>query len=259
MSDPVIKAAGIVRLLGSGAGQVRALRNVSLDLRSGELTLLMGPSGSVKTTLLCVLGGLLSPTEGEVHIRGVPIANAAPGTLAKIRRDHIGFVFQSYRLFRALTVLDNVRLALDVCGVPSRAAIARSRDVLAKVDLSHKERAFPHELSGGEQQRVAIARAIVGRPSAILADEPTGALDSENGQTIMTLLADIARDPSHAHAVLVVTHDLRTRAFADRIVHIEDGQIRSEESGETARVKRFPAGFVAPSAPDAPKISLASR
>jgi len=257
MSDPVIEAAGVVRLLGSGAGQVRALRNVSLKLQSGELTLLMGPSGSGKTTLLCVLGGLLSPTEGEVHIRGVPLANADPGTLAKIRRDHIGFVFQSYRLFRALSVLDNVRMALDVRGLPSRAAIARSREVLAKVNLSEKERAFPHELSGGEQQRVAIARAIVGRPSAILADEPTGALDSESGQTIMTLLADIARDPSHA--VLVVTHDLRTRAFADRIVHIEDGQIRSEESGETARVKRFPAGFVAPSAEDAPKVSLASR
>ena len=257
MSDPVIEAAGIVRLLGSGAGQVRALRNVSLTLQSGELTLLMGPSGSGKTTLLCVLGGLLSPTEGEVRIKGVSLANADPGTLAKIRRDHIGFVFQSYRLFRTLSVLDNVRLALDVREVSTRAAIARSREVLAKVNLSEKERAFPHELSGGEQQRVAIARAIVGRPSAILADEPTGALDSESGQTIMTLLADIASDPSHA--VLVVTHDLRTRAFADRIVHIEDGQIRSEESGETARVKRFPAGFVAPSAEDAPKVSLASR
>ena len=251
MSDPVIEASGVVRLLGSGAGQVRALRNVSLKLHSGELTLLMGPSGSGKTTLLCVLGGLLSPTEGEVHIRGVPLANAGPAALAKIRRDHIGFVFQSYRLFRTLTVLDNVRLALDVRDVPSGVAIARSREVLAKVDLSNKERAFPHELSGGEQQRVAIARAIVGRPSAILADEPTGALDSENGHTIMALLADIAKDPSHA--VLVVTHDLRTRAFADRIVHIEDGQIRGEESGEAARVKKFPAAFVAPPAQDAPK------
>lgn len=257
MKDPVIKAVGVVRLLGSGAGQVRALRNVSLELQSGELTLLMGPSGSGKTTLLCVLGGLLAPTEGEVHIKGVPLANADPGTLAKIRRDHIGFVFQSYRLFPALTVLDNVRLALDVRDVPSRMAIARSRDVLAKVDLSHKARAFPHELSGGEQQRVAIARAIVGRPSVILADEPTGSLDSENGQTIMTLLADIASDSSHA--VLVVTHDLRTRAFADRIVHIEDGQVRSEESGEAARLKKFPAAFVAPSGQDPPKVVLTGR
>lgn len=237
MSEPVIKATGVVRLLGSGAGQVRALRNVSLELRSGELTLLMGPSGSGKTTLLCVLGGLLAPTEGEVHIKGAPLANADPGALAKIRREHIGFIFQSYRLFPALTVLDNVRLALDVRDVSSRSAISRSRDVLAKVDLTHKERAFPHELSGGEQQRVAIARAIVGRPSVILADEPTGSLDSENGQTIMALLADIAKDPSHA--VLVVTHDPRTLAFADRVIHIEDGQIRSEESGETARVNRL--------------------
>jgi putative ABC transport system ATP-binding protein len=154
-------------------------------------------------------------------------------------------------------VLDNVRLALDVRGVRSRRAIARAREVLAQVDLSHKERALPHELSGGEQQRVAIARAIVGRPSAILADEPTGALDSENGQTIMTLLADIAKDPSHA--VLVVTHDLRTRSFADRIVHIEDGQIRGEESGETARVRRFQSAFGVTSAQDAPKALLTER
>jgi len=146
---------------------------------------------------------------------------------------------------------------MEIAG--ARDAKARAQRLLDEVGLTGRAHHYPSQLSGGEQQRVAIARAIVGRPSAILADEPTGALDSESGQTIMTLLADIARDPSHAHAVLVVTHDLRTRAFADRIVHIEDGQIRSEESGETARVKRFPAGFVAPSAPDAPKISLASR
>jgi putative ABC transport system ATP-binding protein len=242
MSDPVIDARRVVRLFGSGSGQVRALRSVSLSLRSGELTLLMGPSGSGKTTLLCILGGLLSPTEGEVTVRGVCLTHAAPSALAKIRRDHIGFVFQSYRLFPTLTALDNVRLALDVRGVPSRAALARSRDVMAKVGLSHKETTFPHELSGGEQQRVAIARAIVGRPSAILADEPTGALDSENGHAVMTLLADIARDLSHA--VLVVTHDVRTRAFADRVIHIEDGQIRGEETGEAARERRFPSAVV---------------
>jgi putative ABC transport system ATP-binding protein len=238
MSDPVIQATGVTRLLGKGAAQVRALRNVSLKLHSGELTLLMGPSGSGKTTLLCVLGGLLSPTEGDVHVRGVPLANATPATLAKIRRDHIGFVFQSYRLFPALTALDNVRLALDVRDVADKTSIARAREVLAQVDLSHKERSFPHELSGGEQQRVAIARAIVGRPSAVLADEPTGALDSENGHAIMTLLAEIAKDPSRA--VLVVTHDPRIRGFANRIVHIEDGQIRNEESVEPGRIKRFP-------------------
>jgi len=225
MSDPVIEASGIVRLLGTGAAQVRALRNVSLTLQSGELTLLMGPSGSGKTTLLC--------------IRGMSLVNAAPGTLARIRRDHIGFVFQSYRLFPTLTVLDNIRLALDIRDVSSTAQIARSKDVLAKVGLSHKERAFPHELSGGEQQRVAIARAIVGRPSAILADEPTASLDSENGHAIMTLLAEIAKDASHA--VLVVTHDPRTKAFADRILNIEDGRIRCEEFREPPKLRRFPA------------------
>jgi len=239
MSDTVIQASHIDRLLGSGAAQVRALRNVSLQLRSGEFTLLMGPSGSGKTTLLCVLGGLLSPTEGEVRIRGVSLANAAPGTLAKIRRDHIGFVFQSYRLFPTLTVLDNVRLALDIRDISPAAQIVRAKQVLAKVGLSHKERSLPHELSGGERQRVAIARAIVGRPSAVLADEPTASLDSENGHAIMTLLAEIAKDPSHA--VLVVTHDPRTRTFADRILNIEDGRIRSEEFGKPPRLRRFPA------------------
>ncbi len=239
MSEPVIEAFNVVKLRGKGAAQVKALRNVSLKLRSGEFTLLMGPSGSGKTTLLCVLGGLLSPTDGEVRIKGIALAKAAPGTLARIRRDHIGYVFQSYRLFPTLTVLDNIRLALDIREVSATTQIARAKEVLTKVGLSHKARALPHELSGGEQQRIAIARAIVGRPSAILADEPTASLDSENGHAIMTLLAEIAKDPSHA--VLVVTHDPRTRAFADRILHIEDGQIRSEEFGETSNLKRFPA------------------
>jgi putative ABC transport system ATP-binding protein len=225
--EPLIEALDIVQRLGKGAGQVQALKGVSLSLAGGELTLLMGPSGSGKTTLLSVLGCMLSPTEGKVRIRGQDVAGASPGELAKLRRDHIGFIFQSYRLFPTLTALDNVRLALDIRGERADHAIARSKAVLMTVGLAHRTNAYPRELSGGEQQRVAIARAIVGNPSAILADEPTGALDSENGFAIMTMLARIAKDSSHG--VLVVTHDPRILPFANRIIHIEDGVISGEE------------------------------
>lgn len=229
MTGPVMEAVGVVKKLGAGAAQVQALKGVSLSIAGGELTLLMGPSGSGKTTLLSVLGCMLSPTEGTVRVGGHATTGLAPEDLAKLRRDHIGFVFQSYHLFPTLTALDNVRLALDVRGEPSRAAIAKSKAALATVGLSHKVKAFPRELSGGEQQRVAIARAIVGNASAILADEPTAALDSENGRAIMQVLADIAKDPSRG--VLVVTHDPRILPFANRIVRIEDGRIVGEERG----------------------------
>jgi putative ABC transport system ATP-binding protein len=223
MTPRLIEAVDVVQTLGKGAGQVRALKGVSLALSGGELTMLMGPSGSGKTTLLSVLGCMLTPTEGKVRVLGRDTAGARPGELAKLRRDHIGFIFQSYRLFPMLTALDNVRLALDVHGEHGPSAIVKAQEVLAIVGLAHKQGAYPSQLSGGEQQRVAIARAIVGNPSAILADEPTGALDSENGLAIMKILADIAKDP--ARAVLVVTHDPRVVQFADRIIHIEDGLI----------------------------------
>jgi putative ABC transport system ATP-binding protein len=214
---------------------VQALKGVSLSLKGGELVLLMGPSGSGKTTLLSVLGCMMTPTQGTVRVRGESIAGAGPEELAKLRREYIGFIFQSYHLFPTLTVEDNVRLALDIRGEHSRRARTAARDALARVGLSHKVRAYPLELSGGEQQRVAIARAIVGNASAILADEPTGALDTKNGQAIMTVLATIAKDPSRG--VLVVTHDPRILPFADRILHIEDGRIVREEVGERVEDK----------------------
>jgi putative ABC transport system ATP-binding protein len=231
MNESVIDAVDVVKFLGHGAGRMQALKGVNLSLRGGELVLLMGPSGSGKTTLLSILGCLMTPTSGVVRVRGRPIADLDPEALARIRRNHIGFIFQSYHLFPTLTAEDNVRLALDVRGErPQREA---ARDVLATVGLAHKTKAFPRELSGGEQQRVAIARAIVGKASAILADEPTGALDAQNGQAIMTLLAGIARDQSRG--VLVVTHDPRILPFASRIVHIEDGRIVGEETGSEAK------------------------
>lgn len=231
MSESVIDAVGVAKFLGHGAGRVQALKGVNLSLRGGELVLLMGPSGSGKTTLLSILGCLMTPTSGVVRVRGRPIAHLDPEALARIRRNHIGFIFQSYHLFPTLTAEDNVRLALDVRGERSQREAAR--DVLGMVGLAHKTKAFPRELSGGEQQRVAIARAIVGKASAILADEPTGALDAQNGQAVMTLLAGIARDQSRG--VLVVTHDPRILPFASRIVHIEDGRIVGEDTGSDAK------------------------
>ena len=230
MTEPLIEAVNVAKDLGSGAAKVAALKGVSLALTGGELTLLMGPSGSGKTTLLSILGCMLTPNEGSVRVRGNPTDGAGPEELALLRREHVGFVFQSFHLFPTLSAVDNVRLALDVRGEPSKAAKLRSREALRKVGLADKTRALPRELSGGEQQRVAIARAIVGNPSVILADEPTAALDGENGRAIMKILAEIARE--QGHAVLIVTHDPRLLPFADRIVHIEDGRITGEERGE---------------------------
>jgi putative ABC transport system ATP-binding protein len=233
MTEAVLEAADVVKVLGAGAGEVQALKGVSLSLASGELTLLMGPSGSGKTTLLSVLGCMLTPTEGTVRVRGHSTEGAGPEELARLRRDHVGFVFQSYHLFPTLTALDNVRVAMDVRGERSRSARNKAKEALAAVGLSHKLRAYPSELSGGEQQRVAIARAIAGNASAILADEPTSALDSENGHAIMEILAEITKGASRA--VLVVTHDPRILPFANRIVRIEDGRIVGEEYGKAER------------------------
>jgi putative ABC transport system ATP-binding protein len=238
MTEPIIEAVDVMQRLGSGAGQVQALKGVSLALDGGQLTLVMGPSGSGKTTLLSVLGCLLTPTAGMVRIHGRSTVGGQSGGLAKLRRDHIGFVFQSYRLLPTLTAVDNVRLALDLRGESDNTAIVRAKNALLIVGLSHKADAFPCDLSGGEQQRVAIARAIVGNPSAILADEPTGALDSENGLAIMTILARIARDPRRA--VLVITHDPRVLPFADRIIHLEDGRILGAEQPKIRKPFRTP-------------------
>ena len=228
-----MEATGVVKDLGVGVAQIRALKGVDLALKGGELTLLMGPSGSGKTTLLSILGCMLTPTEGTVRVRGDAIAGKNPEDLAKLRRENIGFVFQSYHLFPTLSAADNVRLALDVRGETGTDAKDKARSALDRVGLSSKTRNYPSQLSGGEQQRVAIARAVVGDPSVILADEPTAALDSENGKAIMSILAAIAKDPGRG--VLVVTHDPRLVPFADRIIHIEDGSIVREEAGGAAQ------------------------
>jgi putative ABC transport system ATP-binding protein len=229
MTQTMIEANEIRMALGEGAGRVEALKGINLSLAGGELTLLMGPSGSGKTTLLSVLGCMLSPTSGSVNIRGRAITGLDAEQLAQVRRENIGFVFQSYHLFPTLTAAENVRLSLDVRGDRSPEARAKAKDALATVGLAHKANSFPRALSGGEQQRVAVARAIVGDPSVILADEPTAALDSENGQAVMTVLAELAKDPSRA--MFIVTHDPRITPFADRILRIEDGRIVDDQRG----------------------------
>ena len=231
-----MEARGVVKFLGEGAGKVQALKGVDLTLHSGELALLMGPSGSGKTTLLSVLGCILSPSERRRSGRRTsrrPICG--PEDLAKLRREHIGFVFQSYHLFPTLTALDNVRLALDVRGEHSgKAGQALERRTRAR-------RSRPQDLcvSARTERRRATAggdRArLVGDASAILADEPTAALDSENGSSIMAMLSEVAKDP--AHGVLVVTHDPRILPFASRIIRIEDGNIVGEESRRRRRAR----------------------
>jgi putative ABC transport system ATP-binding protein len=228
MKTIVIEALDVVKSLGEGAGRVLALKGVSVSLKGGELTLLMGPSGSGKTTLLSILGCILSPTSGLVRMSGRTITGLRPEELAKVRRQSIGFIFQSYNLFPTLTAEENARLPLDVRGERTAAAADKAQQALITVGLGHKFNSLPRDLSGGEQQRVAIARAVVGAPSVILADEPTAALDRENGLAIMGVLADIAKDPSRA--VFVVTHDPRIEPFADRILRIEDGRFVDDEA-----------------------------
>ena len=235
MTDCILEAKAIKKTLGSGPREVHVLRGIDLTLNRGELTLLMGPSGSGKTTLLLILGCMMAPSFGSVTVCGTSTSDLKTEALAKIRRDHIGFVFQSYHLFPTLTAAQNVQLALDIRGEQGRAARKKSREALAMVGLERRIRARPSELSGGEQQRVAIARAIVSNPSTILADEPTGALDGDNGRTVMQILADIAHE--RERAVMVVTHDPRAMPFADRIINIEDGLLVGEQAGEPERLR----------------------
>jgi putative ABC transport system ATP-binding protein len=227
MTETLIEAVEVAKILGSGPGQVQALEGISLSVKGGELALLMGPSGSGKTTLLSVLGCMLTPTSGTVWVRGRSTEGASAEELAKLRRDNVGFVFQTYHLFPTLNAADNVRLALDVRGERTKAAMVKAKNALTNVGLSHKMASYPHELSSGEQQRVAIARAIVGDVLAIFADEPTAALDTENGKAIMTILSSIAKDRSRG--VLVVAHDARLMPFADRVIYLEDGRIIRKE------------------------------
>jgi putative ABC transport system ATP-binding protein len=223
----VIQASGLSKVYGQGSTELRALSDVQLEIRSGQLTLLMGPSGSGKTTLLSILGCILRPSAGRLELLGEDVSVLPESALPRLRREAIGFVFQGFNLFPALTAAENVALALDVRGIRGASARQRSEDLLVEVGLKDRVHAFPADLSGGQKQRVAIARALAGDPPILLADEPTAALDSTSGRTVIELLQRLAHQ--HSRAVVMVTHDPRVLSYGDRILRLEDGRLVREE------------------------------
>jgi putative ABC transport system ATP-binding protein len=218
-----IEVREVTKTYAEGAAAARALNGVSLDIHSGEVTLLMGPSGSGKTTLISIMGCILRATSGSVRIAGREISRLPERDLPAIRLSSIGFVFQGFNLFPALTAQENIELALDLKKIRGAEASRRARALLDDVGLSEKCNAFPSDLSGGQKQRVAIARALAGEPEIILADEPTAALDKTSGRVVLEMLRHLAVEKGRA--VVIVTHDTRTLDYASRIVRIEDGRI----------------------------------
>jgi putative ABC transport system ATP-binding protein len=226
----IVTMTGVTHGYGTGKIGVRALSDVSLTVHAGELVAVMGPSGSGKSTLLGIAGGLERPHLGTVELQGTPLGMLDPTTLAQLRRRSVGFVFQRYNLIPLLTARENVSLPLELDRWPARHSAKAAADALAIVGLSGQADAYPEELSGGQQQRIAIARAIAGTPRLILADEPTGALDSVTGDAVIRMLRD--RVDAGA-AAIVVTHDARLAGWADRVLTLDDGVLH-----ESAAVTR---------------------
>jgi putative ABC transport system ATP-binding protein len=224
--EVIVSMEGVTKVYGSGHRAVTALDDVSLQARAGEVVLVMGPSGSGKTTLLTIAGALLRPTRGRVRLCDMDITEMNEGRLASIRREKVGFVYQSFNLLQALTALENVRLvATDRVpnGVMSRD---RAKEVLEMLGLGHRLHSLPKHLSDGEKQRVAIARALAKNPVLMLADEPTANLDSKRGQEVAQVLRRMALEMNKA--VLIVSHDQRIHQLADRVLWLEDGRLRPE-------------------------------
>ncbi|MCX4714825.1 ABC transporter ATP-binding protein [Streptomyces virginiae] len=222
---PVLQLDQLVRTHGSGATEVHALRGINLSVFPGELVAVMGPSGSGKSTLLTLAGGLDTPSSGRVIVEGTDITTASRKQLAALRRRSIGYVFQDYNLIPALTAAENVALPRELDGISARKARASAVAALEEMGLGQLADRFPDEMSGGQQQRVAIARALVGDRRLVLADEPTGALDSETGESVLALLR--ARCDAGAAGILV-THEPRFAAWADRVVFLRDGSVVDE-------------------------------
>ena len=221
----LLQVADLTKVFGAGRTEVRAVDGVSFATAAGEITLVMGPSGSGKTTLLTLIGGLLRPSSGRVVIEGVEITALPSRELPRVRREAVGFVFQTFNLLESLTTLENVEVALNVAGVKGTEARARATDLLVAAGLETRLAFRARDLSGGEKQRVSIARALANRPALLLADEPTANLDSLHGGEVMDVLRNLVKEDDRA--AVVVSHDVRLQRIADRVLWLEDGRLRS--------------------------------
>lgn len=230
MSDSILRVIQLTKVLQSGGRPLTILDAINLDIPRGEFTAILGPSGSGKSTLLALMAGLDRPTSGEVHVDGRPIQDLSEDALAVLRRDRAGFVFQSFQLLPHLTARENVLLPLELRG--ETGASARAAELLASVGLKDRGHHYPSQLSGGEQQRVALARAFAARPALLLADEPTGNLDTTTGAAVLDVLVDLQRQAGTT--LVMVTHDPTIARHADRLVFLRDGRIEREERPERA-------------------------
>ena len=234
----VMEVRGLRKTYEAEAAPVRALRGVDMAMATGEFVAIMGPSGCGKSTLLNLVAGLDMPSEGEIVVAGEPLAGMDESALARMRRRHIGIVFQFFNLLEGMSVLENVTLPAVIAGTGRRKAESRARDLLDLLGLGDKAKSAPGVLSGGQRQRLAIARALANAPTLLLADEPTGALDSEGGQEVLELFR---RLHAGGQSILLVTHDETVAAPATRTVRMRDGRIQSDESAAAAGDKTTPA------------------
>jgi putative ABC transport system ATP-binding protein len=218
-----VHCRGVTKTYGTGDARVKALRGIDLDVRRGELLMLVGPSGCGKTTLISVIAAILSQDSGNCEVLGQDLMGMDQNERTRFRGVSIGFVFQLFNLLPALNAVENVSIPLLINGMPRKSAETRASEILVEVDLGTRLSALPAQLSGGQQQRVAIARALVHDPKLIVCDEPTSSLDHETGRSVMNILRGIAKSPDRA--LIVVTHDPRIFEFADRIAHMDDGKI----------------------------------
>jgi putative ABC transport system ATP-binding protein len=222
-SAPLLRVELLTKVFGAGRTEVRAVDGVSFAAEAGEVTVVMGPSGSGKTTLLTMIGGLLRPTSGRVVIDGVEISALGSRELPRVRRESVGFVFQTFNLLESLSAVENVEVALNVAGSRGVEARERARELLVAAGLESRLDFRARDLSGGEKQRVSIARALANRPALLLADEPTANLDSRHGAEVMQLLRELVTE--HERGAVVVSHDTRLQAVADRVLLLEDGRL----------------------------------
>jgi putative ABC transport system ATP-binding protein len=225
MNDTVIKLDGLTKVFLTDEVETHALSGVHLEIKRGDYFSIAGPSGCGKSTLLSILGLLDSPTEGSYTLNGRPVQELTHSERARVRNREIGFIFQAFNLIGDLTVYENVELPLTYRGMPSSERKKRVQESLEKVEMAHRMKHYPSQLSGGQQQRVAVARALGGQPSILLADEPTGNLDSRNGEAVMELLRELHREGA---TICMVTHDPRYASYADRTIHLFDGRIVEE-------------------------------